>query len=85
MRIMLSYLIEHPKAKDTADGIRHWWLPLSWRRYTRHQVEQVLERLVEKKWLVARGKGYQSRLYALNKESISDILVFVKGRAKTIQ
>ena len=44
---VLAYLEKHPRAADTADGIRRFWLSDSG-AYALEQVECVLERLVRK-------------------------------------
>lgn len=79
IQILLSYLAQHSDAMDTADGIRQWWLPLN-REYTREQVQDALDQLVAKKWLVARGNVDEFKLYALNKDNLAEIMQFISGR-----
>lgn len=76
MRSMLAYLIEHSDAMDTADGIRQWWLPLH-KQCSREEVQDALDELVEKRWLIVRGRLEESRLYALNKERLGEVVQFV--------
>ena len=44
---VLAYLDKHPRAADTAEGIRRFWLADSG-AYALGEVEYVLERLVRK-------------------------------------
>src|SRR5947209_20040594 len=76
MRSMLAYLIQHSDAMDTADGIRQWWLPLH-KPCSREEVQDVLNELVEKRWLISRGRLEESRLYGLNKERLTEVVEFV--------
>jgi hypothetical protein len=76
MRNMLSYLVQHCDAMDTADGIRQWWLPLH-KQCSREEVQDVLNELVQRKWLITRGTVEEFRLYGLNKERLPEVLKFV--------
>jgi len=76
MRTMLSYLLQHSDAMDTADGIRQWWLPLDW-ECTREQVRVVLDELVAWKWVITRESADESKLYGLNKENLAEVMQFI--------
>lgn len=76
MRSMLLYLVQHSDAMDTAEGILQWWLPLE-RRCSREQLQKVLDDLVERKWLIARGSVEEFKLYGLNKEKLPEVLEFI--------
>ena len=82
IRSMLSYLVQHSDAMDTADGIRQWWLPLNC-EYTLEQVQEALDDLVAKKWLIALGSGEELKLYSLNKDRLTEVMVFISGRTDT--
>ena len=62
---ILAYLLAHPAAGDTIEGIRLWWLrdagDLSFQA-----VKEALEALVERGWLMARGTKDEDRIYGLN-------------------
>ncbi len=45
---ILRYLLEHPDAADTAEGIRAWWLQRQGATRTAGDVEAVLEEMVER-------------------------------------
>jgi hypothetical protein len=51
---VLAYLAQHPRAADTADGIRRFWLS-DCGAYALEDVERVLDRLV-RKGVVARRR-----------------------------
>jgi hypothetical protein len=76
MRSMLLYLVQHSDAMDTAEGILQWWLPLE-QRSSREQLQRVLDELVDKKWLIARGSVEEFKLYGLNKEKLPEVLQFI--------
>ena len=49
IREILMYLLKHPEAKDTAEGVLQYWLTKRPDTYCREEVETALE------WLVANG------------------------------
>jgi len=66
---VLAYLDEHPKAMDSADGIRRWWLTQRLAKYSNHRVQTALDGLVEDGVLTERESGDGRTVYARNKES----------------
>lgn len=53
---ILRYLVDHPGARDSADGIRVWWLPPGSDAATA-DVEEALEDLVRRGWVEMTGEG----------------------------
>ena len=70
---ILAYLVEHPEARDTLEGILEWWLL---ERKIKRQKDQVKKTLTE---LVARGlvlehKGGNSQTqYSINQSKYEEI------------
>ena len=60
LKDILSYLHDHPDAKDTPEGIRQWWMPPSIRAPGAEDVSVVLAVLVSAGWLVAIEGGLSS-------------------------
>ena len=77
VRDILRYLIEHPEAKDTLDGIVGWWLPRDF-QIDRTAVEKALVFLVSKKWLCRIEIQPAQTLYNLNKQFLDDIGTFLE-------
>ena len=73
---ILGYLLAHPAAADSTDGIRHWWL-LNDDQAGEVTVRAALDALASREWLVAYGADVQSRIYALNELKIDAIRQFV--------
>ena len=74
---ILRYLVVHPRAKDTIDGIEKWWLPKSTSREKRRRIEETLNWLAAKGWLIARSSPQSETIYSLNENSIDDIRAFL--------
>jgi hypothetical protein len=75
---ILSYLLEHPEAKDTVEGIMHWWLPRQRAQVGIDDVRHALDELVNKGWLAATSAG-QTKLYALEPGRRDEIARWVKN------
>lgn len=65
---VLAYLVEHPQAQDTLEGIVEWWLLEQRIREAVADVEAALNELVAKGFLVARQCGDGRTYYRLNLE-----------------
>lgn len=75
---ILNYLIEHPDAKDTVVGILKWWLSRPLIEWEQEQVQEALDSLVAKGWLVKRILPSSLELYSLNKKGRPEIDEFLK-------
>ncbi len=53
---ILRYLLDHPGARDSASGIRVWWLQPGCEA-TAAEVEDALEALVDRGWVEMTGEG----------------------------
>ena len=73
---ILAYLVDHPKAQDTLEGIVEWWLL---ERQVKFQITRVKEALSD---LVSRGlilekKGSNSQIhYRINHAKYKEIQEF---------
>jgi hypothetical protein len=80
---ILRYLIEHPDAKDTVQGILRWWLPKDPVERSEEEVQEVLEVLVARGWMTKRQTITSQELYGMNKEKLNTIQAFLrKGESK---
>ena len=75
VREILGYLIQFPGSKDSVEGVRQWWIAKGQANYQRAEVEEVLERLVERGWVTKRPPA--ESLYSLNGERIAEIQQFL--------
>jgi len=78
---ILRYVVAHPKAKDTVSGIEKWWLSKSTRREGKRKIEESLNRLVYRGWLVARSSPQAETIYSLNENGLPEIRQFLGERA----
>ena len=76
VRVILSYLIDHPEAKDALDGIMTFWINQQ-DMLAKKQVQKALDHLVEKGWVLDRITSTEERFYGIRKEALSDITVFL--------
>ncbi len=81
IRLILQYLIEHPDAKDSSEGIQMWWLPKGHSDRARDEVQSALDLLTSKGWLTKRGRIPSKEIYGMSKDRISEIKSFLLSGA----
>jgi hypothetical protein len=70
---VLAYLVRHPHAQDTVEGIVEWWLLEQRIRSAVADVEAALRELVSQDFLVVRECGGGRMYYGLNRDKIREI------------
>jgi hypothetical protein len=78
IRYILHYLIAHPDAKDTIQGILHWWLPGGIVAWEEAAVQDALNVLVARGWLTQRQTSPSRTLYGMDKEQLGEIQMFLR-------
>jgi hypothetical protein len=69
----MAYLIEHPEAQDTLEGITEWWLLEQRIRYAVTEVDAALTNLVADGLLLTRQCADGRTYYGLNREKEREI------------
>ncbi len=71
---ILDYLVRHPGAKDTREGVINWWIakPCPDERLA----DQALEALVAQGWIVKRDTASRA-IYSLNHARVPEIEAFL--------
>ena len=64
---ILSYLTQHPEAKDTLEGIADWWMLGKQNRPTMAEIKTSLDRLVEHGLVMAEQAGDGRVYYRANR------------------
>jgi hypothetical protein len=70
---VLAYLLQHPQAQDTMEGIAEWWLLEQRIRHSVADVEATLRELVGNDFLVARQCADGRMYYGLNRDKEREI------------
>jgi hypothetical protein len=80
---ILRYLVAHPDAKDTVDGIARWWLaPRADRgghQWNRDVVQEAIDELVARGWVVKRETTPSHVVYGLDKHHLGAITKVIEG------
>lgn len=76
---ILSYLVEHPDAMDTLEGIVRWWLMEQNIRRQTATIRKALDELIESGLVYAQKMPHSGTGFRLNKERYEDILSFLQG------
>jgi hypothetical protein len=80
-REILAYLVEHPRAQDTLEGIMEWWLLERDLAEQAAKVRLVLEELVEQQ-LLEELAGLDRRVrYRLNAARSEEIMALMTDAA----
>ena len=78
---ILAYLVEHPKSRDTIEGILEWWLLEQRIKYQKKKVKQALSELAEK-GLVLEHQGRDLLThYRINKRKFREIKGLLNQRS----
>ena len=78
-RGILRYLLPHPEAKDTLDGIAQWWLGWERGEPARGDVERAVSLLLSQGFILeTRRQGLQP-YYGLNPQKQEEIFKFLHG------
>jgi hypothetical protein len=78
---ILSYLVDHPKSRDTMNGILEWWLPEQQINYQSKKVKDALSELIQKKLVLKLQGRDASTHYRINNQKTSEIKAFLKDQS----
>ena len=70
---ILNYLVRHPHATDTAEGLARWWLLEEEIHERTSEVSQGISFLVEKGFLLENKRPEATPLYRLNPNKQQEI------------
>ena len=74
---VLGYMVKHPDAKDTMEGIIAWWSPAAGAASSERDVRAALEFLLEKSWITVRNVGDTGKLYGARTERLPEMRAFL--------
>lgn len=70
---ILAYLVEHPEARDTLEGILEWWLLERKIKRQKDQVKEALTKLVAKGLVLEHKGGNSQTQYRINQSKYEEI------------
>ena len=84
MREILRYLVAHPDAKDTVDGIARWWIAPPGddphrQGWNRDVVQEAIDGLVARGWVVRRETTPAHVVYGLDRQHLNAITRVITG------
>lgn len=64
IRMILTYLVKHPAAKDTTEGIAAWWISIDQEAVAKDKddVQEAIKWLVWRGWMATR-EGTSQKTY----------------------
>lgn len=77
-RTILQYLFQHPRAKDTREGIAMWWLKQRQIEEAVHTVFRALDELVGRDLVVEEQRPGQRPYYGINAHRLDEVARVVK-------
>jgi hypothetical protein len=78
---ILTYLVQHPRAQDTFEGILQWWLLERYIERQRAAVQGAVEELVDSGLVLAHQGRDRRRRYRLNPRRSAEAQALVARRA----
>jgi Fe2+ or Zn2+ uptake regulation protein len=82
VRRILSYLLRHPNAQDTLEGIAEWWIMEEQIYQKYREVDEALNILVEENLVVKTQYANSDTLYSLNAEKKALIETIVEDSSE---
>jgi hypothetical protein len=79
---LLDYWLHHPEAQSTIEAIVEWWLLEQRIRQTAAEVRFIVDRLVEKGFVIEQTQPDGRISYRLNREKEGEIRVWMASRGK---
>jgi predicted transcriptional regulator len=76
--MILTYLLEHPDAEDTVEGIVGWWLLKEEVKRRTSDVQEAVQELVEHGLVLQRVGPDQRSRYLLNRGKQSEVEALLK-------
>lgn len=76
VKAIVRYVLAHPGAKDTVEGVMRWWLPGTAEGMGREDVEAGLGVLVARGWLTERAVATARKVYCLNPDGLAEMRAF---------
>lgn len=80
---ILAYLVEHPQAQDTLEGILHWWILEQELKNWRREVEAALAELVAQGLVLERPAGDGRAHYRINRRKTAQVRALLKPTEET--
>lgn len=77
---ILHYLLRHPQAQDTLEGIVHWWLLEERINQRTLEISEVVKVLVEQNLLIEKKLLNADTLYSLNRRKKNLIESIIKNK-----
>ena len=75
--VILAYLIAHPGAKDTTEGISAWWIASDQEAADKEKVQEAINWLVGRSWMTVREAHPSQNIYGLCEQNIDQIQMFL--------
>jgi len=76
---ILSYLVEHPSARDSVEGIVEWWLLNQQIKEIGLQVREALDELVMEDLVLEHRVDGSQTLFSMNPEKREAIVSLLQG------
>ena len=77
-RRILSYLLKHPEARDTIEGMTRWWLLEEEIHERLAEISQGLSSLVRQGLILEERRGASLPLYRLNPDKRDEVRTLVE-------
>ncbi|MBI5216823.1 MAG: hypothetical protein HY960_13810 [Ignavibacteriae bacterium] len=67
-KAILGYLLKHPDAGDTLEGIAEWWITQEMVEMRKEQITETIQELCKEGLLVEKDLGNERKIYFYNKQ-----------------
>ena len=75
---ILRYLLDHPEAGDSLEGIVHWWILRERIETKTKEVSDVIQALTSEGFVIEKS-SISGKRYFVNKEKLEEIRTLIQG------
>jgi hypothetical protein len=80
LRAIVRYMLAHPDAKDTLEGVVTWWLRRDPTDKQRRDIKRAIDHLVKLGWVTTRRIPGRRLIYGVDRRRVSVMKAYLQAQ-----